>query len=62
MEQLAQRCAWCNRYLMINQETAVYNGNNPLYQGWICHMDCNLEDVRLEDVRLEDAQLTIFSD
>lgn len=39
--QCAQKCAWCGRYLTTG-DFASYNGADPLYIGWICHVECNL--------------------
>ena len=42
LEQMSQRCAWCNQALWAGEELANYNGPDPLYQGWMCHRVCNL--------------------
>lgn len=40
--QHAQKCAWCNKYLIgAEHEFTLYNGSDPLYKGWICHVKCN---------------------
>lgn len=41
--QLAQKCAWCKKYLLFGEETELYNGKNYQYKYWICHKKCNLQ-------------------
>jgi len=44
--QYAQKCAWCGRYLVGSEsDFAIYNGKDPLYKGWVCHYECNLDNL-----------------
>lgn len=40
MEQRAQKCPWCCRYLLFDDLLTVYNGKDTRYQGWLVHEEC----------------------
>lgn len=40
--QFAQKCVWCDKYLDASDEITTYSGDNPDYEGWICHNACDL--------------------
>jgi hypothetical protein len=42
LTQLSQRCPWCNDYLLLGQDTNVYNGDDARFIGWIAHTNCNV--------------------
>jgi len=42
MDQSAQKCPWCFRYMLGDDEIGTYNGDDPDYVGWMCHEYCNL--------------------
>lgn len=46
LPQLAQKCPYCYQYLLINQDTTYYIGNNPDFRGWICHSLCAEIDIK----------------
>ena len=40
LPQTAQICAWCGAYLMADQETVIYGGNDPCFTNWVVHEAC----------------------
>ncbi len=40
--QLAQKCAWCGRYLWAMDDLSIYDGPDGGYIGWIVHDSCNI--------------------
>jgi hypothetical protein len=48
--QMAQKCAWCYNYLFIDEKISTYNGNDPDYQGWMCHYECNLDETTEDEL------------
>jgi hypothetical protein len=45
----AQKCPWCDRYLMFGQKFAIYDGKDPKYIGWTCHDFCNINPNETDD-------------
>lgn len=55
--QHAQKCAWCGHHLLGGEQTAQYNGEDPLYKGWECHSACNVgkqNDMIIDTVTTDD--------
>mgnify|MGYP001588648898 CR=1 FL=1 len=42
LEQTAQKCPWCFQYLLASDSVSLYNGDNPIYNNWMCHTLCNM--------------------
>lgn len=40
LPQYAQKCAWCNMYLLSGDDTVIYSGPDQRFTNWICHARC----------------------
>ena len=62
--QSAQKCPWCFDWLLYGQETAIYNGKDPLYNGWFVHKNCNLKKNSTDDESdySDDSMLTTIDE
>jgi hypothetical protein len=38
--QLAQKCAYCYKYIYGGEETELYKGSDFRYREWVCHQTC----------------------
>jgi hypothetical protein len=48
MIQMAQKCAFCDRYIHADEETDSYNGDLDEYQGWMCHASCTKLPIEID--------------
>ncbi len=47
--QVAQKCAWCGKYLWAGEEIGIYDGPDDEYTDWMVHDSCNLVPKVLAD-------------
>ena len=53
--QFAQKCPWCDKYLLAGQPTNLYNGNDIRFNGWISHVKCN--NITLDKIKSKDENM-----
>ena len=38
--QHAQKCPYCNKYLLVDQSITIYSGTDDDFIGWLVHEEC----------------------
>lgn len=47
LPQYAQKCAWCNCYLLSGEATVIYSGQDRRFSNWVCHARCQSPNIRI---------------